>query len=163
MAVQRITISLDADLATAFDAFAQERGYQSRSEAVRDLVREVVDARDLASDSNAACVAALSYVYDHQVRDLAARLTAIGHDHHDLVVSTMHVHLDHKDCLETTILKGSVSNVRSLADRIRAERGVRFGALNVVGVEPNDAHADGADGHHGHSHDDHSHSSLRRA
>ena len=156
--MHRITISLDNDLAEAFDALANERGYQSRSEAVRDLVRAAVDARDIAADPAVPCVAALSYIFDHHVRDLAARLTAIGHEHHDLIVSTMHVHLDHKDCLETTILKGPASKVRALADAIRAERGVRFGALNLVGVDLNDAHGDGS-----HEHDGHAHASPRRA
>ncbi len=156
--MQRLTISLDVELADAFDAFSRERGYQSRSEAMRDLVRQAVDARDLSADPDAPCVAALSYVYDHHVRDLPARLTAIGHAHHNLVVATTHVHLDHRDCLETTILKGPAQAVRTLADAIRAERGVRFGALNIVGVEPNDAHTDGSHVHH-----DHSHLSPRRA
>lgn len=150
--MQRITISLDAGLAEAFDAFTAERGYQSRSEAVRDIVRAAVDARDLDADPEAACVAALSYVYDHHVRDLAGRLTAIGHAHHDLIVSTTHVHLDHDNCLETTILKGPASGVRALADAIRAERGVRFGALNLVGVDLHDAHAPGSHDHVGHVH-----------
>ena len=157
--MQRITISLNESLGGAFDAFANERGYRSRSEAVRDLVRAAVDERDLAGDPTAACVAALSYVYEHHVRDLSVRLTAIGHNHHDLVVSTMHVHLDHRDCLETVILKGPVARVRALADAIRAERGVRFGALNVIGVDLNDTHAHGS---HDHGHDGRADASPRR-
>lgn len=150
--MHRITISLDADLADAFDELIKERGYQSRSEAVRDLVRTAVDARDLAADPEGPCVAALSYIYDHHTRDLAARLTAIGHDHHDLIISTTHVHLDHSDCLETTILKGPAAQVRVLAESIKAERGVRFGALNLVGVDLNDGHAPGAHHHGGNGH-----------
>ena len=151
--MQRITISLDTGLAEAFDAYAAERSYHSRSEAVRDLVRAAVDARDIVADPDAPCVAALSYVYDHGTRDLATRLTAIGHAHHDLIISTTHVHLDHNECLETTMLRGPASRVRALADAIRAERGVRFGALNLVGVELGDAHEPGTrhDGHHHHS------------
>lgn len=159
--MQRITISLDAGLAAAFDAYAVERSYTSRSEAVRDLVRAAVDARDVIAEPQAPCVAALSYVYDHEVRDLATRLTAIGHAHHDLVVSTTHVHLDHRECLETTILRGPAAQVRALADAIRAERGVRFGALNLVGVELSDAHSHG--GHTGHHHDGKAHATPRRA
>lgn len=155
--MQRLTISLDADLAAAFDAFADERGYQSRSEAMRDLVRQAVNARDLDADPTRLCVAALSYVFDHHVRDLAVRLTAIGHANHDLIVSTTHAHLDHRDCLETTILKGPASRVRALANAVRAERGVRFGTLNLVGVEMNDAHEHGS-----HVHDGHAHATARR-
>lgn len=156
-AMQRITISVDADLAAAFDDVVRVQGYQSRSEAVRDLVRQAVDARDLVAEEGSNCVASLSYVYDHHVRAMAARLTSIGHAHHDLIVSTTHVHLDHRNCLETTILKGATGAVRALADAIRAERGVRFGALNLIRVEPNDWHAGGE-----HSHDGHGHLSPRR-
>lgn len=150
--MQRITISLDGELALAFDAIVGEQGYQSRSEAVRDLVRQAVDARALAVAPASHCVASLSYVYDHHIRSLAARLVAIGHAHHDLVVATTHVHLDHRNCLETAILKGPSSAVAALADAIRAERGVRFGAINVISVEPNDRHDTAAHSHHGHGH-----------
>lgn len=156
--MQRLTISLDNELADAFDAFTRERGYQSRSEAMRDLVREAVDAGDLAADPARPCIACLSYVYDHHVRALASRLTAVGHAHHDLIVSTTHVHLDHSTCLETTILKGPAERIRALADAIRAERGVRFGSLNLIGVEPNDDH-----GQDEHTHGGHAHLSPRRA
>ena len=130
--MQRLTISLDEDLAQAFDALAAERGYQSRSEAMRDLVRRAVDDHRLEATGTGPCVANLSYVYDHHKRDLAQRLTEIQHEHHELVISTMHVHLDHHTCLESTILKGPVNAVRSLTRSIEAERGVRFGAVNLV-------------------------------
>lgn len=130
--MQRITISLDEELAQAFDALAREQGYQSRSEAVRDLVRRTVDARRLDTMGDETCVANLSYVYDHHTRDLARRLTDLQHDHHDLVIASTHVHLDHDTCLESTLMRGSTSAVRTLGGRIQSERGVRFGAMNLV-------------------------------
>ena len=130
--MQRLTMSFDDELARAFDALAAERGYQSRSEAMRDLVRRAVDDHCLEAIGTDPCVANLSFVYDHHTRDLAQRLTSIQHDHHDLVVSSTHVHLDHDTCLESTILKGSVNAVRTLTHRITAERGVRFSAANLV-------------------------------
>jgi CopG family nickel-responsive transcriptional regulator len=157
--VQRVTISLDDQLARDFDALAREESYASRSEAVRDLVRAAVEARRLAADATGACVASLSYVYNHAVRDLAQRLSDAGHRHHGLVVSTTHVHLDHEDCLETTILKGSVADVRAFANAVRAERGVRFTELNLVRVEPNDRHDAAA----GHAHAGHQHLTPARA
>jgi CopG family nickel-responsive transcriptional regulator len=132
--MQRLTMSLDDDLAEAFDALAAEQGYQSRSEAMRDLVRRAVDARRLESHGSELCVANLSYVYDHHTRDLARRLTELQHTHHDLVIASTHVHLDHHSCLESTILKGPVDAVRTLGAGINAERGVRFGAMNLVSV-----------------------------
>jgi CopG family nickel-responsive transcriptional regulator len=92
-------------------------------------------------------------VYNHHQRDLAERLTAAQHEHHDLVVATMHVHLDHEHCLETTVLKGPASAVRRIADRIKAERGVRHAAINLVTVDTGDKHfLPGAHHHHGHMH-----------
>ena len=148
--VQRVTISIDDDLARAFDVLQRERGYTSRSEAVRDLVRQAVDAAR-QDTAGVQCVASLSYVYDYRVRALAERLLELQHAHHDLVVATTHVILDHASSLETMVLKGAAPAVRDLADRIRAERGVRFGAVNLVSVEPNDDHAHAHDHHH-HNH-----------
>ena len=130
--MQRVTISLDDDLAAEFDALSQERGYTSRSEAMRDLVRRAVDSRRLEQIGDAPCIANFSYVYDHHTRALAQRLIEIGHDHHEVIVSTTHVHLDHETCLESAILKGPTDAVRALADSIQAERGVRFGSINLI-------------------------------
>jgi CopG family nickel-responsive transcriptional regulator len=91
-------------------------------------------------------VAALSYVYDHHARDLAERLTALQHEHHDLVLSAMHVHLDHQSCLETVMLRGRVNDVRGFADSLIAQPGVRHGRVNVVPVEVESGH------HHYHLH-----------
>jgi CopG family nickel-responsive transcriptional regulator len=99
------------------------------------------------------CVANLSYVYSHHARALAERLIGIQHEHHDLVISTTHVHLDHDECLESAILKGPAAEVRALADRIQAERGVRFGSINMISVTRNDHHH--GEQHHHHSGHDH--------
>jgi len=93
-----------------------------------------------ATDGDSFCVANLSYVYNHHQRDLTERLTEAQHAHHDLVVATTHVHLDHDNCLETVILKGRTAVVRAFAQGIEAERGVRHGQLNVVTVDTDDRH-----------------------
>ncbi len=149
--MERITMAIDEPLAREFDALIARRGYGSRSEAMRDLLRRELEADRASGEAAGHCVASLSYVYNHHVRDLAERLTGAQHEHHDLVVSTMHVHLDHDHCLEVEILKGHTADVRRFADRITAERGVRHAALNLVGVQPGDGHA-GADTHHHHGH-----------
>lgn len=136
--MERITISLDAGLAREFDALIERRGYSSRSEAVRDLLREQLEAArqaDQRAVGNPQCVANLSYIYNHHARDLAERLTALQHGHHDLTVATMHAHLDHDYCLESVILKGPTAAVRAFADALTAERGVSHGQLNVVSVD----------------------------
>jgi CopG family nickel-responsive transcriptional regulator len=138
--MQRITISLSDALANDFDAWMQRRRYENRSEAVRDLVRAALESDRLAEPEGHWCVAALSYVYDHHSRDLAERLTALQHDHHDLVLSSMHVHLDHHSCLETVMLRGRINDVRGFADSLIAQPGVRHGRVNVVPVEVESGH-----------------------
>jgi CopG family nickel-responsive transcriptional regulator len=126
--MERITMSMDEELARDFDRMVQDRGYTH-------------------------CVANLSYVYNHHERQLTERLTEAQHQHHDLVVATMHVHLDHEHCLESTVLKGPTIEVRAFADRTQAERGVRHTALNLVTVQTGDTHyRSGAHHHHGHLH-----------
>ena len=151
--MERITMAIDEALAKEFDALIARRGYKSRSEAMRDLLRREVEANRVRYEAKSYCVASLSYVYNHHVRDLAERLTGAQHEHHDLVVATMHVHLDHEHCLEAAVLKGPTSAVRSLAQRIEAERGVRHAQINLVTVQPGDQHVvPGAHQHHGHMH-----------
>lgn len=146
--MQRITISLDGELLEFIDELCRRRGYESRSEALRDIVRDTAKREQEASDTSKPCVATLSYVYEHDTRDLARRLTSSQHDHHNLSVSTLHVHLNHDDCLEVAILKGSISKVRTFADSVISQRGVRHGHLHVMPFEPGHRRAKG--GHHDH-------------
>jgi CopG family nickel-responsive transcriptional regulator len=133
--MERFTISLDESLAREFDALIRARGYANRSEAVRDMLRRELEDDRLAREDAPHCVASLSYVYNHHERRLAERLTDLQHHAHDLVVSAMHVHLDHDNCLETLFLRGHTEEVRAIAEKISAERGVRHAALNLVPVE----------------------------
>jgi CopG family nickel-responsive transcriptional regulator len=133
--MERFTISLDEGLAREFDRLIERRGYANRSEAVRDLLRGLVEQERTRHDAGGHCVAALSYVYNHHERELAERLTALQHEHHDLATSTLHVHLDHDHCLETAVLRGATGAVQAFAQRLMAERGVRHGQLNLVSVE----------------------------
>jgi len=154
--MERITISLDESLAHEFDLLIARRGYATRSEAVRDLLRRELEGERAAAGSG-HCVANLSYVYNHHERDLGERLTGAQHEHHDLCVATMHAHLDHEACLESVILRGPLAAVRAFAEGIMAERGVRHGGLNVVSVDVSEgstAHRHGTRAHDGsHAHD----------
>ncbi|MBL8471201.1 MAG: nickel-responsive transcriptional regulator NikR [Rhodocyclaceae bacterium] len=133
--MERFTISLDEDLAQEFDRLIAARGYSNRSEAMRDMLRGEIERWREERDEARYCVANLSYVYDHHERALAERLAQIQHDHHDLSVSTLHAHLDHETCLESSILRGPTAAVRAFAQTLMAERGVRHGALNVIAVD----------------------------
>ncbi len=129
--MQRITITIDDDLLETVDALAARKGYPTRSEAVRDLIRSAT-SRDAATGSGRPCVAVLGYVYDHHTRALAQRITDTFHDHHELAVSSMHVHLDRGSCLEVAVLAGPTTAVHELADAVTAQRGVRYGNLHVL-------------------------------
>ena len=137
--MERFTISLDDRLAGQFDAWMAERSYANRSEAVRDLLRAEIGKTQLQV-AGKHCVACLSYVFNHHERDLPERLTALHHEHHDLAVSTMHAHLDHDHCLETSILRGPTARVSQFADQVCAERGVHHGNLNIISVELHQPH-----------------------
>jgi CopG family transcriptional regulator, nickel-responsive regulator len=134
-AMQRITISLDESLARQFDELVKQKGYQNRSEAVRDLVRRNLEENRIKTEQARYCIATVSYVYNHHERELARRLTTIQHAHHELSLSTMHVHLDHEQCVETVILRGVMSKVVKFAEAVIAERGVRHGKVNVIPVD----------------------------
>jgi CopG family nickel-responsive transcriptional regulator len=145
--MDRFTISLDERLAADFDQLIKERGYATRSEAVRDILRSQLQVREERRNSKGSCVANLSYVYNHHERELAERLTSIQHAHHDLTVSTMHAHLDHEQCIETVMLKGTVQQVQQFAHEIMAETGVRHGKLNLINVELGKPHKHGGSTH----------------
>lgn len=142
--MQRVTITLDDDLMNELDKLIEERGYQNRSEAIRDLARAGLGQANRSSDSRQPCFGVLSYVYDHASRDLARRLTSTFHHHHDLTVASMHVHLDQDNCLEIGILKGPTSEVQHFAEHVIAERSVRHGALQIVPQIEKNAAEDGS-------------------
>lgn len=151
--MQRTTITLDDELIAQLDAFAAHRGYQNRSEAVRDLLRAGLGRSTAPAQPDLQCVAAAVYVYDHEARDLARRLTRAAHSHHDLSLATLHVHLDHDTCMEVTVLRGRAGDVAHYADHVIAERGVRHGQLVLVPVELHEeAHEHGVAGRQAHRH-----------
>jgi CopG family transcriptional regulator, nickel-responsive regulator len=148
--MQRVTITLDDDLMTDLDRIIAARGYQNRSEAIRDLARSGLEQAAVEVAGSRHCVAALVYVYDHHARELPKRLTQEFHAHHNLSQATLHVHLDEASCLEVTVLKGRGAEVQSFANQVIAERGVRHGHVVYVpapnGAVHSHSHA------HGHSH-----------
>jgi CopG family transcriptional regulator, nickel-responsive regulator len=166
--MQRITMTLDDELVEAIDRVIDSRGYQNRSEAIRDLARAGIgqfadedgDERNRATTGIASpdSVAALVYVYDHETRELAKRLTNASHNHHDLTVATLHVHLDHRSCMEVAVLLGPTDEVRHVADHVIAERGVRHGRLTLIPVT-----IQSEDHRHGSRRHPHDHIHVRQA
>jgi CopG family transcriptional regulator, nickel-responsive regulator len=130
--MQRITITVDDDLMAEIDRVATARGYQNRSEAIRDLTRAGLQQTALPADGSRDCVAALVYVYDHEARELSRRLTRTFHDHHAMTLATLHVHLDADSCMEVNVLRGRSDEVQHFADHVVAERGVRHGQIVMI-------------------------------
>ena len=125
--VSRIGVSLEDDLLQEFDRLLERRGYEHRSEAIRDLIRETLVAESV--DSNKPVVGTLTLVYDHHVPNLSQKLTEVQHHGGALVLAATHVHLDHNYCLEVIIMKGRSNEIREIADRMLAMRGVELGKL----------------------------------
>ena len=128
--VVRFSASLDANLLDRFDQATTRRGYSNRSEALRDLIRDALVREEWQGD--AEIVGTVTLVYDHHTRELADRLTRIQHDHHDIILSVMHVHLDHDNCLEVIAVKGRASVVQTIADALVGTRGVKHGKLTAT-------------------------------
>lgn len=144
--MQRVTITLDDELLAAIDRTIAARGYQNRSEAIRDLARAGMAEFGNPAPEEQDGVAALVYVYDHEGRELAKRLTRSFHDHHDLSLATMHVHLDHESCMEVAVLRGGMADIRHFAEHVISERGVRHGKLVAIPVEvASESHRHGGD------------------
>ena len=141
--MQRITITIDDDLAVDLERFMAVRGYANRSEAIRDLARSGLQHGAAQVAGSQQCLAALIYIYDHQQRELPKLLTRDFHNHHDLAQATLHVHLDHESCLEVTVLKGRGADVQELADHVIAERGVRHGQVVYLPVHGAHTHRAG--------------------
>lgn len=133
--MQRVTITLSDDLMHDIDRVIADRGYQNRSEAIRDLVRTGLMQSAIDTGASGECVGVLSYVFDHAARDLARRLTNSFHHNHHLAVSSLHVHLDRSNCLEVSVLKGPLATVRHFAEHVIAERSVRDGQLAIIPME----------------------------
>jgi CopG family nickel-responsive transcriptional regulator len=130
----RISISLESALLTAFDRYLNGKGYATRSEAIRDLIRDRL-IHQAGEEAQGEQVAVVALVYDHHARDLANRLIDKQHHHHQLVVSSMHVHLGERHCLEVTVLRGPASEVHHLGDELLATKGVLHGEVILTSGE----------------------------
>ncbi len=130
----RISISLESALLDAFDRRNADKGYATRSEAIRDLIRDRL-LREEAQQAATEQVVVVTLVYDHHARELASRLIDKQHHHHDLVVSSLHVHLGERHCLEVSVLRGPAAEVRHLGDELLATKGVLHGEMTFTGDE----------------------------
>ena len=127
----RIGIAIPEELLEEFDRLLKRRGYTTRSEAVRDLVRkELVD--EIAASPNAEVYGTVTLIYDHHARLLLDKLTDIQHRYHDAIMSSVHVHLDHDNCLEVILVRGKSELVQKLANALIATKGVKHGRFMLT-------------------------------
>lgn len=130
---ERFGVSFEPELLSAFDREIKEAGYNCRSEALRDLVRDWLGERQLRQGSGNA-VATLTIIYEHERRDVVRRFTKLGHAHYSEIISTIHIHLDPHHCLEVLLLRGPVKRVQGLVDRLCALKGVKQGKVNLISL-----------------------------
>lgn len=126
--LKRFGVSIPAELVQAFDRLIENKGYRTRSEAVRDLMRDALVQSEWESASDEV-VGTVTIVYDHEVRELSRMLTHLQHRHLGSIVCTTHVHLDEHHCMEVLVVRGAAEEVRTIADQIISTRGVKHGKL----------------------------------
>ena len=131
MSITRFGISLESPLLQRFDRLINKKGYASRSEAIRDLIRDSLVTEEWKSD-NTETVGTITLVYSHDTRELNDILNDIQHNYHQLVISTTHIHLDGHNCLEVIIVKGKSEDIKTVADRLIGTKGVKHGKLTAT-------------------------------
>ena len=129
--VVRFTVSVPRALAKQLDQMTREKGYDNRSLAVADLIRAGL-VEHYQNLGNREIAGTITLLYDHHKQHVQATLTDIQHDHHEVIVSTLHVHLDHHNCLEVLVVRGQARTVKKIADELMAAKGVKHGKLTVT-------------------------------
>jgi CopG family nickel-responsive transcriptional regulator len=126
----RFGVSINSDLLKKFDKLIDSKGYNNRSEAIRDMIREHLVEQEWEED--AETIGAVTIVYDHHVRELSESLISLQHGHHSAIISSMHVHIDHHNCLEIIVIRGKGSRVKEIANKLISTKGVKHGKLTMT-------------------------------
>jgi CopG family nickel-responsive transcriptional regulator len=125
----RLSFSLEVSLEGKLEELVERRGYGNRSEFIRDMIRNQLVAEEWEGDGET--IGTITLVFDHHARGLHERLTDFQHDHHDVILATTHVHLDHHLCAEVILCRGQAATIRAIADELRRQKGVLHGALSM--------------------------------
>ena len=129
--IVRFGVSLEPELLKKFDKLIRKKGYASRSEAIRDLIRDETVKQSFENE-NEDVVGTLTIVYDHDASNVTNKLLDVQHAHHKNSLSTMHLHLDEHNCLEVIVVSGTIKDVQSIADSITSIKGVKHGQLTIT-------------------------------
>ncbi|MCD4822882.1 MAG: nickel-responsive transcriptional regulator NikR [Methanococcoides sp.] len=130
--LMRIGVSLPDNLLNKFDSIIESRGYSSRSEGIRDAIRTYINQYEWMSDIKGRRVGTITVIYDHTKRGLSNTIADIQHDYSDLIKSSVHIHLDHDNCLEVVIFDGEGELVKEMDERLMALKGVKYVKLNTA-------------------------------
>lgn len=131
--IVRFSVSLEDELLVAFDEFCQKRGYANRSEALRHCIRRELAADKLELPQQPAA-GVLTLIYDHHENDLPRQLTAMQHNAHHAILSTLHIHLDHHNCMEIMSLRGPAAQIQQIANQLRSTKGVRQSSFSLLSL-----------------------------
>ncbi len=132
--LKRFGVSMEGNLLWKFDQLVKQRGYENRSEAVRDLVRDALIQQSW-EDNEQIVAGSILLFYNHHQRNLLDEMTTIQHSMHDLIIATTHFHLDHGSCLELIVVKGKVKDIQSLHYKLTSLKGVEYGKFTVAPIE----------------------------
>jgi len=131
----RFSVSMEGDLLELFDKYCQQEQFATRSEAVRQLIRDTLMRRSWESGVEEVA-GSLTLLYDHHRSQLRDQLVQLQHDHTDLIVSTLHAHLTHDDCMEVIVLRGPAGKLQQIASRLKGLKGIYKGELVMASSEP---------------------------
>ncbi len=126
--ITRFGVSIEPDLLEKFDRMIKRKGYSNRSEAIRDFIRENI-IKEKNADSNQKGLGTLTILYNHHSGPLIERLLELQHQHYAQILTSTHIHVDHDNCLEVLILQGRIGDIQTLADNIKALKGIKHGEL----------------------------------
>jgi CopG family nickel-responsive transcriptional regulator len=149
--VERFGASIEKGLLGRFDAHLEAKGYPSRSAALTDLIRDALSEAATVENPDHPAIGSLTLFYDHTRKDLADKLSELGHDHHELILTTLHFHLDQERCMEVIALKGTVADLQHFADHVHALKGVQQVKL-ALAADEGSTRPHRHRGKHGHGH-----------
>ena len=134
MKLKRFGVSMAEDLLKDFDEINKRKGYKTRSESIRDLVRNLI-VQEKWSTASKDSIGVISLVYNHHIRELDRKLNEIQHKQHANVMSSLHIHLDYHNCLEVIIVKGKSKDINKIADNLINVKGVKHGTLSITNAK----------------------------
>ena len=129
--IVRFGVSMEKNLLAGFDELISRKGYTNRSEALRDLVRDHLVEEEWKVEKK-EMIGTITIVYNHHTRGISDTLIELQHHFHNLIISTMHLHMDEDNCLEVLVVKGMVDKIKTIADKLISTRGVKHGKLTMT-------------------------------